>query len=296
MTATNPATAATATRFDAAQYKTTTRQQWQGAAKAWNDWGGTLRAWLGPATETMLDMAHVGPGSRVLDVAAGAGDQSLMAAERTGESGHVLATDISSNILDYAAAAALAQGLPQVQTRVLDGETLEVEPASFDAAISRVGLIYFPDTQRALKGILRALKPGGRFAAIVYSTPQNNAFFALPVSIIRERAGLSPPAPGQPGPFSLGSPGVLRQTLVDAGFVDVEEQVVAAPLRLASAAECVRFERESFGALHQMLAGLDAAAQDGVWAEIEQGLRRFEGKQGFVGPCELVVAAGRRAR
>ena len=285
----------TRTSFDAAQYKTTTRQQWQTAAKAWNDWGDTLHAWLGPATELMLDMAHVGAGSRVLDIAAGAGDQSLQAAARTGSRGHVLATDISPNILDYAAAAARAQGLTQLETRVMDGEALDVEPASFDAAISRVGLIYFPDQQRALKGILRALKPGGRFAAIVYSTPQNNGFFSLPVSIIRERAQLPPPLAGQPGPFSLGNPGVLRQTLAEAGFVDVEEQVVAAPLNLSSAAECVRFERESFGALHQMLGALDAQAQDSVWAEIGQALSRFEGPGGFVGPCELVVAAGRRA-
>jgi SAM-dependent methyltransferase len=218
-----------------------------------------------------------------------------LAAQRTGQDGHVLATDISSNILEFAAAAARAQGLPQIETRVMDGEAIDVKPASFDAAISRVGLIYFPDQHRALQGILQALRPGGRFATIVYSTPQNNAFFSLPVSIIRQRAQLPPPLPGQPGPFSLGSPGVLRQLLADAGFVDTEERVVSAPLRLASAAQCVRFERESFGALHQMLGGLDAAAHDSVWTEIQQALTRFEGSDGFVGPCELVIACGKRA-
>ena len=101
----------TATHFNPQLYKTTTRQQWQTAAKAWNDWGGTLRTWLGPATETMLDMAEVGTGSRVLDVAAGAGDQSLQAADRIGADGYLLATDISSNILEYAAAAARQRGL-----------------------------------------------------------------------------------------------------------------------------------------------------------------------------------------
>ncbi len=280
--------------FNPEAYKATTEQQWQSAAKAWNDWGDTLDTWLGPATETMLDMARVDKGSRVLDVAAGAGGQSLQAARRTGDDGYVLATDISSNILDYAAAAARQEGLAQLDIRVMDGEDLALEPASFDAAISRVGLIYFPHQQRALHGILQALKPGGWFAAIVYSTPQNNAFFSLPVSLIRDRAKLAPPAPGQPGPFSLGNPGALRRVLSDAGFEAVEDRVVSAPLRLRSAAECVRFERESFGALHQMLSGLDAAAQDAVWAEIEQALARYDGVDQFVGPCELVIAAGRR--
>ena len=70
------------TAFDPIAYKTTTCAQWQDAAKAWNDWGGLLRTWLGPATDAMLDMAGVAQGDRVLDVAAGAGDQSLLAAER----------------------------------------------------------------------------------------------------------------------------------------------------------------------------------------------------------------------
>lgn len=282
--------------FDAVKFKTTTRAQWQAAADAWHRWGPFLGQWLGPATETMFDLAGVRAGCRVLDVAAGAGEQSIAAARRVGPGGLVLATDIAPALLAHAQADARAAGLSNIDTRELDGEALEQLPAgSFDVCISRVGLIYFPDQQRALKGILGALKPGGRFAAIVYSTPQNNAFFSLPVSIIRERAKLPPPAAGQPGPFSLGNPGSLRQALTDAGFVDVEEHVVTAPLRLSSAAECVRFERESFGALHQMLASLDEQAQDGVWREIEHALARFEGPGGFTGPCELVVAAGRRA-
>jgi SAM-dependent methyltransferase len=177
----------------------------------------------------------------------------------------------------------------------MDGEALDVEPGSFDAAISRVGLIYFPDQQRALQGILRALRPGGRFAAIVYSTPQNNAFFSVPVSIIRERAQLPPPLPGQPGPFSLGDPDVLAKRLTDAGFTDVRIEAVDAPVRLTSAEECLAFEQESFGALHQMLAGLSAAEQDEAWAEIEEFLETYEQNGRFTGPCQMLVAAATKA-
>jgi ubiquinone/menaquinone biosynthesis C-methylase UbiE len=279
-------------RFDPQAYKETTRRQWQEAAKAWNDWGPTLRTWLGPATEAMLDMAGVAKGSRVLDVAAGAGDQTLLAAERVGPEGHVLATDISSAILEFAAANARAAGCAHVETMIADGEELEVAAQSFDAAISRVGLIYFPDQHRALANVLRALRPGGRFAAMVYSTPEANGFFSTPVAIIRERANLPPPAKGQPGPFSLGSAGVLAEALERAGFRDVEERVMTAPLKLPSAADCVRFERESFGALHQMLAGLDEAGRAGVWAEIETSLGAYQNGSGFEGPCELIIAAG----
>ena len=283
----------TPTTFDPVRFKETTRAQWQNAAQAWSDWGPTLSTWLGPATERMLDMAGVAAGAHVLDVAAGAGEQTLTAARRVGAEGRVLATDLSPNILDFAARAAEAAGLGNVETRAIDGERLDELPeGSFDAAISRVGMIYFPDQARALAGIRHALKPGGRFSTITYSTAERNGFFSLPVSIIRERAQLPAPLPGQPGPFSLGTPEVLRATLEAAGFEDVEVEVVEAPLRLPSAKECLQFERESFGALHQMLGGLSEAEQEKVWDEIEEALGRYETADGFVGPCELVLGSG----
>src|SRR5690242_3642789 len=78
--------------FDPQLYKTTTRTQWQDAAAAWHRWGPTIEDWLAAATDRMLDAAGVTTGSRVLDVAAGAGGQTLAAARRAGPTGHVLAT------------------------------------------------------------------------------------------------------------------------------------------------------------------------------------------------------------
>lgn len=283
----------TAPAFDAAAFKATTRAQWQDAAEAWHRWGPVVGTWLGDATDAMLDMAGVGPGSRVLDVAAGAGEQSITAARRVLPGGHVLATDIAPALLERAAADAAAAGLGNVEVRELDGEALsELQPASFDAAISRVGLIYFPDQRRAVAGMRRAVTPGGRVAAVVYSTPDRNPFFAIPVSIIRERTAAPPPLPGQPGPFSLGAEGALAALLETAGLRDIEVRAVPSPVRLASAAECVRFERESFGALHQMMAGLTDAQRAEVWAEVEEALRPFEADGSFTGPCEMLVGAG----
>ena len=283
----------TVTVFDPIKFKTTTRAQWENAAEAWHRWGPLLGEWLGPSTERMLDLAGVQTGSRVLDVAAGAGEQTLRAARRVGPIGHVLATDISPAILEYTAAAAREAGLSQVATCELDGEVLDELPTgTFDAVISRVGLIYFPDQQKALAGMKHVLKPGGRIGAIVYSTADNNAFFSIPVSIIRRRAKLPPPLPGQPGPFSLGADGVLAAVLERAGLRDVIVEKMEAPVRLPSAAECVRFERESFGALHQMMATLSDDERADTWREIESELKKFEGPGGFVGPCEMLVAMG----
>ena len=207
----------------------------------------------------------------------------------------MLATDISPGILAYAADAARAAGLANVETREMDGEALDLDDGSFDAVISRVGLIYFPDQQRALSEIHRVLRPGGRLSAIVYSTADRNPFFSIPVGIIRRIAGLPAPAPGLPGPFSLGTPGVLETAYENAGFEDVDVRALDAPVRFPTAADCVRFERESFGALHAMLAGVTQAEREQAWSEIETELGQFESSDGFEGPCQLLVGGARRS-
>jgi ubiquinone/menaquinone biosynthesis C-methylase UbiE len=278
--------------FDPIAFKETTRQQWQNAAAAWNRWTPTLQTWLGPVTEAMLEMADLKLGDQVLDLAAGAGEPSISAAQVVGPTGHVLATDISSNILEFAAQTARERGLTNYETRVMDGEKPDQPDDSFAAVFSRLGLIYFPDRAGALRSARRVLRGGGHVVLASFSTPDHNRFFSIPITIIRRRAGLTAPAPGLPGPFSLGAPGVMESMLKEAGFEDVQARVVQPPLKLKSAAECVRFERESFGALGQMLAGLPEAEQAAAWDEIEQELRAFEGGGGFEAPTELVVGAG----
>lgn len=278
--------------FDPIAFKETTRQQWQNAAAAWYRWTPTLQAWLGPVTEAMVEMAQLKPGDRVLDLAAGAGEPSISAAQIVGPNGHVLATDISANILEFAALTARERGLTNYETRVMDGEKPDQPDDSFAAVLSRLGLIFFPDRAGALKNVRRVLQKGGRVVLAGYSTPDRNRFFSIPITVIRRRAGLATPAPGMPGPFSLGAPGVMEAALREAGFGDVRTQTVQAPLRLSSIAEFVQFEREAFGALGEMLAGLTEAEKEAAWDEIEQELRAFEVDGAIDAPTELVVGAG----
>lgn len=275
--------------FDAAKYKNAQREQWNKDGAAWRRWTPTLERWYGVATRQMLDLAQIQPGQRILDIAAGAGEPAVSAAERVGPGGYVLATDISEGIVDLALQVARERGLKQIETRVMDGEKLDLPDACFDAVLCRLGLMYMPHPVTALREWRRALKPGGRIAVAVFSTPDRNAWGALPAAIIRQRAQLPPPIPGQPGPFSLGGAGLLEDIFRQAGFANPEVRAVPVPHRAASAAEYVRVAREAFGGFNVMMAHLHPHECDSVWNEVESTMRSFESSGGFEVPGECLV-------
>lgn len=279
--------------FDAQAYKATTHEQWNSVAERWNAWGPLLDRWLGPVTETLFDMAEIGPGSRVLHVAGGSGQEALQSARRVGSGGYVLTTDISEALTELARTNFAASGLYNAEARVSDGEDLSLDDGPFDAVISRVGLIFFPDQEGSLRQQMALLKPGGRIGAIVYATPEECRFFSEPVAVVRRHADLPAPAPGQPGPFSLGAPGKIEALFESVGLTDIETRKVEAPVILESAEECLRFEQESFAALHQMLGKLDEDGKAAAWREVGQKLKAFERDGRFEGPCVMIAAVGR---
>lgn len=280
------------TKLDANGFKKTTQTQWDNVAERWNAWGPLLDRWLGPATEQLLDMAHVKEGSHVLHVAGGSGQDALQSARRVGAGGQVLSTDFSAELTRLANLQFTTAGLHHARAEVMDGEELAIGLRRFDAVISRVGLIFFPDQAKSMRTQVAALRSGGSVGALVYATPQECRFFSDPVSVIRKHANLPAPAPGWPGPFSLGAPGVIEALFESAGLVDIQIRKIDAPVRLASAKECLRFEQESFGALHQMLGKVDETTRQAAWEEVERALEAFETEAGFVGPCKMIAASG----
>jgi ubiquinone/menaquinone biosynthesis C-methylase UbiE len=162
------------------------------------------------ANEMMIDAAALQPGNRVLDVAAGTGDQTLLAARRVGPTGYVLATDISSNMLKLASDAAREDGLTNVETRVMDAENIDLDPDSFDAIICRQGLMLLPNPVKALIGMRRVVKPKGKVVALVWSSEEKNPYQGIPFAIARRIGNIPAPAPELPGMFRLGEPALLE--------------------------------------------------------------------------------------
>jgi len=269
-----------------------TRQRWEDAAPGWAYWEATVAAWMEPTTEAMLAMAGIDTGARVLDLASGAGSQTLRTAQRVGEHGHVVASDIAGNMLHHVRENARAAGFGNVSTLAGAAEDLDLAADSFDAAICRLGLMLFAAPAQALANARTALKAGGKFAAVVFTTPAANPFMAKPMQILLRHAGKKPPAPGQPGIFALGAPGMMERLLTESGFVDIEQRTFAVPLRMPSAAQTLVMMQDAFGAYRAVVSDRPELVRAAAWAEVAETLKSFETPTGFVGPAEVLVAAG----
>jgi SAM-dependent methyltransferase len=254
--------------------------------------GAAVRAdALGPLTDAMFELAGVTVGSRVLDVGAGTGDQTVLAAHRVGPSGAVLATDVSASMLQVARDAVREAGLGNVQTRTLAAEQMsELEARSFDAAIARFSLQFVGDVGRALAGVRRALKPGGRFAAVVFSAVEKNPFRAAPQAIASRLAGRPFPEPG-PGQWALNDPVILREAFQRAGFIAVDVRTVPFVYRFPSLTDALSHSEEQ-PQFVKLLDALSETARVAARIELESAFQAFGGPDGFEAPSEALIAAG----
>ena len=271
------------------------RAQWDRTARGWRDSGAVIRPWLQQATQAMLGMAGVKPGAYVLDVAAGAGDQTLDIAERVGPDGYVLATDLSPQILQFAAQQAAAAGHRHVETRVSDGQKLQIEDIRFDAVVCRLGLMFFGDPLQGLREMARVLKSGGGVCTMVFGSPQANPCVTTLMSTALRHAGMPLRDPFQPGGLlSLGKPGLIDDLFREAGFQEVATTRITAPFNLPTVRDYMTFVRTSAGPIVQIVNGLDAAKAEAAWADMEQALSRYQGPGGWQGPNELLLTAARK--
>jgi len=276
-------------------FKAAARSHWDAAAAGWDQHTPALHAWLGQTTDAMIAMADVQRGARVLDVAAGAGGQTLAIAERVGPSGEVVAVDLSPALVALGEQRAQRAGLAQVRWQVGDGEDLGVEPASFDAVVCRLGLMLFADPLQGLREMHRALRPGGRACTVVFSAPPRNPCVTALTATALRHAGLPPRDPGVPGGlFSLSRPGQLDALFHEAGFRDVATTAMDAVFHMPTVDDYLAFVRSSASPVLQILDGLGEAAAQAAWDDIRQQLLAFSTPTGWASPSELLLTAARK--
>lgn len=267
------------------------RIQWENAAPGWAKWEKIFSQSVSEATDTMLDKAGVSVGKRVLDLASGAGNQTLAAATRVGESGRVTANDISETMLDYVKKNAAASGLSNVDILLGSAQELEFENEGFDSVISRFGLMLIPGPGKILSKVFAALKPGGKASVLVFSVPQANPFFVVPMQILLKHAGTSPPPPGAPGLFALAAPGLLEKLFSDVGFEKPEVLALDTVFRLPPADQTLLMMQEAFGAYRAVVSGCDEKTRNAAWAEVREYLGTIDSGNGIEAPSQVLVGS-----
>ncbi len=207
-----------------------TRGAWDRIAAGYDEFVTPTEARL--ANEA-LGLAGVRPGMRFLDVAAGAGGLSLPAARLGAE---VLATDLSPRMIERLLARARDEGLGNVEARVMDGHSLELEDDTFDVSGSQFGVMLFPDLPRALGEMARVTRPGGRVLLIVFGPPAQVEFLGFFLGAVQAVVpGFEgPPADPPPLEFQAADPEKLRGRLAEAGLKDVRVEPGAELLEFGS--------------------------------------------------------------
>lgn len=275
--------------------KDLTRQEWDAAAMGWDRHAPAIRAWLRSSTDAMLNMAGVAPGQTVLDVAAGAGDQTLDLAARVGPEGRVVASDISEKILGYAGENAARAGYQTVSTRLADAERLNLDADSFDAAVCRLGLMFLPHPVEGLRQIRHALKPGARFCSMVFAGPDQNPCLSILMMTAMRHACLPPRDPFQPGGLvSLGRSGAIDALFLEAGFQAVATTRIDAPFRMPTTQHYLAFINDAAGPILKILAPLSDEQKAAAFADMAEQLDAFQTPDGWVGPNTLLLTVGRK--
>jgi SAM-dependent methyltransferase len=270
----------------------------------WNDKSGgkwvrhqeTLDRQIGPHGATVIQATAIKPGEAVLDVGCGCGGTTFEIAREVGPEGRVTGLDISAPMLARARERASAQALTHVEFLQGDAQVFDLPTATYDAAVSRFGIMFFDDPVAAFSNIRRALKPGGRLAFACWRPPQENPWVMLPMMEASKHVAMPPaPEPGEPGPFAFGDRLRVKRILSDAGFDAIAVEKLDVTMALGPSAdldESVDFMFE-IGPMSRLVAEIDEPTHAKLRTAIRGVLEQFHGEQGVTMPSAAWVVTAR---
>jgi ubiquinone/menaquinone biosynthesis C-methylase UbiE len=279
--------------IDAAEFRSKQRDQWNGVAAAWDEHSELIDSSGRVVSERLVEMAGVKEGDRVLDVACGYGEPSLTAARKVGPDGSVIATDISAEMLNFGRQRAAANGVENIEFMQSDAISLDFPAESFDAAVSRWGIIFEPDGEGAAANVRGFLKPGARFAISSWGPPERVPFLAVAMQTVMKKLDVPPPPPGTPGPLSRPTEEAIGGLLEGGGFSAVEVEELEVTFEFESPEEYTEFTLAMAAPIKAMLAPHPEDVQRETRDAITDAVREASGENGQVQfSNQVLVAAG----
>ena len=268
--------------------------EWSESAPYWEKHREVIREMFAPVTQALIEDAEIKRGCTVLDVATGPGEPALSLAELIRPEGKVVGTDAVPEMVDAARREAERRGLQNASFEVAFAENLPFVPNTFDAVLSRFGVMFFPSPIDSIREWLRLLKPGGRISMAVWSFAERNPFFYT-ISQIAERYSSSPiKTPDSTDPFRFANPGELLAILARAGATATTERLLRFSIRASISVEDFWILRSEMSEkLRTQLGLLSKSEISELKREVIEAISRYSADDGIVFPAEVLIVSGR---
>ncbi len=271
-------------------------REWRESAASWREHNATIRSMFAPVTGALIKDARITEGDKVLDVAAGPGEPSLTIAHAVGATGSVTCTDAAPEMVAAAQSEALKRGIKNISFQHCLADSLPFEMNSFDAAVCRLGVMFFPDPVAGVREMLRVIKPESSLSFAVWSESRVNPFAYTVTDVLARYIKMPPADPEAPGAFRFAEPGKLARVLEEAGAVRVRERILtfsmAAPI---SRDEFWEMRSNTSGTLREKLASLPAEQQLIVASEVKEALAEFFPNERMKFPAQMLIVTGDKA-
>jgi ubiquinone/menaquinone biosynthesis C-methylase UbiE len=277
--------------FDSEQFKTSQRQSWNKVAEGWQRWWKTFERDAQKINERLVELAEIKQGDKVLDIATGIGEPALTAARKVGNKGYVLATDISSQMLNIAKQRTAFFGLTDIiEFKEIDAERIDtdlqplLQLSSFNAVLCRWGLMFVPNLTSTLTSIYKLLSSGGKVAAAVWSEPIKVPKLYAAIDFVTKEIGISSTITDNNStyakifsPFSLANINIVKDALVEAGFKDIHIEYLNVLFEFASSEAYVKFAKAIIAPLQDILSNEAPTRRDKIWKTLAEQVERKYG-------------------
>ena len=268
---------------------------WRETAQFWTKYSDTIARMFAPLTEAMIERAGIREGQSVLDVAGGAGEPSLTIAERVGPRGSVMCTDAVAEMVEAARREANRRGLMNMEFRQCTADSLPFAENSFDVVVSRLGVMFFPDSVAAMRELLRVLRPGGSLTFAVWGKSEVNPFCYLVSGVMDRHVKAAEADPDAPNAFRFAEPGKLAGVMKQAGAVDVRDELVSFDLEAPlSALEFWTMRSQTSDTLREKLAKLPAFEQAQIADEVQHAVKNYFPNNQMKFPTHMLIATGKK--